>query len=573
MNENRNPDEILEELLQETLPQQPTESLDRDTKLFEIPDPETVSLGEPNAEALIAEEPAIEELGIEELGIEELDIGELGIEEAEKVSFDMDAFLPDDPADVSEELLRQLEAEEAAEAENLASEEAESEEQLPEPELSSGYMDNYPVMPDAVEQEAAEEKVETFDDGGEFEENFNKKETEKKRPEKERPTRKGRPRRPKGYGLLGIPHMLATVVWLLLIVAIGVSLGRMLWVCAADVLAFGREEKIVTVSVTTNDTMETIAQKLQDAGLVRYPELFLLYADLTGADEKITTGSFSLNTVYDYHALVNQMSPRSGNRVVIEDVLIPEGYNCAQIFALLEQRGICKAADLEAWAASGELDDYWFLEGIERGDKYCLEGFLFPDTYDFYENSTPKAALEKMLDGFDYRFSEELHAQLPTLNERISEMMRKNGKDEAYIAAHQLDLQGLITVASLIEEETASSKESYKIASVIYNRLYNWGGNPPYLNIDAAIFYALGEHKSALTSEDLQIDSPYNTYRYEGLVPGPITNPGLDSIKSALDPEETSYYYYVLNPEVGLHDFSKTLNEHEQKVDKYLRGN
>ncbi len=113
----------------------------------------------------------------------------------------------------------------------------------------------------------------------------------------EPPVRKRRPRMKKGYGLLGIPHVLATAIWLAIAVVIGVSLGRTLWVCAADVLAFGREEKIVTVSVTTEDTMETIAEKLQKAGLVKYPELFLLYADLTDADEKITTGSFTLNTV------------------------------------------------------------------------------------------------------------------------------------------------------------------------------------------------------------------------------------------------------------------------------------
>ena len=571
MNEKRNLEEILDEFLRDPEDAVPAESIvPEDMIPTDIPAEET-----PVEESPIEETPVIPvgEMPSEEPIAEEFPSEEIAFEESEKVAFDPDAFIPEDPDDSVESILEELRAEgstDEAAADPLADIPAEY---LSEPELSSGYMDNYPVMPESVEIPVQEEKPEVFDDGGEFEHNFKKKnDTGKRRSEKERPTRKGRPRRPKGYGLLGIPHMLATVVWLLLIVAIGVSMGRMLWVCAADVLAFGREEKIVTISITTNDTMESIAQKLQNAGLVRYPELFLLYADLTDAEEKITTGSFTLNTVYDYHALVNQMSPRSGNRVVIEDVLIPEGYNCQQIFALLEQKGICKAADLEAWAASGELDDYWFLEGIERGDKYCLEGFLFPDTYDFYENSTPKAALEKMLDGFDYRFSAELYDQLPALNAHISEMMRKNGKDDAYIASHQLDLRGLITVASLIEEETASSKESYNIASVIYNRLYNWGSNPPYLNIDAAIFYALGEHKSALTAEDLQIDSLYNTYRYQGLVPGPITNPGLDSIKAALDPEETSYYYYVLNPEAGLHDFSKTLEEHEKKVDKYLRG-
>ena len=524
----------------------------------------------PEEPEILAEVLPEEQIFREVLAESTLDISH-EIEEIEEIEpfdgkFDPDAFLPDDPEEPVEP--------ENPEAEPAAEEAEEVSAQIPEEIGSSEYMDNYPVLPDAVEEVPEEVPAPAeFDDGGEFDQYFDKKEPSKKRSSgKERPTRKGRPRRRKGYALLGIPHLLATVIWLLLIVAIGVSLGRMVWVCAADVLAFGREEKIVTVSVTTNDTMESIAEKLQKAGLVRYPKLFLLYADLTDAEEKITTGSFTLNTVYDYHALVNQMSPRSGNRVVIEDVLIPEGYNCAQIFALLEQKGICKAADLEEWAANGELDDYWFLEGVERGDKYCLEGFLFPDTYDFYENSTPKLALEKMLDGFDYRYSDELHAKLPALNERLADMMRKNGKDDAYIAEHQLDLRKLITVASLIEEETASAKESYKIASVIYNRLFNWGSNPAFLNIDAAIFYALGQHKEALTAEDLQVDSPYNTYRYQGLVPGPISNPGLASIEAALDPEDTSYYYYVLNPAEGIHDFSKTLEEHEKKVEKYLRG-
>lgn len=384
---------------------------------------------------------------------------------------------------------------------------------------------------------------------------------------KDRPVRKGRPKRKKGSGLLGIPQLLAAAVWLLIIVAIGTTLGRLLWVCAADVLAFGREDQDVTISVTSEDTMESIAKKLQDAGLVRYPELFLLYADLTDAEEDITTGTFTLNTVYDYHALVSQMSPRSGNRAVVEDVLIPEGYNCRQIFALLEEKGICKAADLEKWAAEGELSDYWFLEGVERGHIYCLEGFLFPDTYDFYENSTPKAALEKMLDGFEYRVNEEMRAKIPALNEHLTEMMRKNGDSEEFIAANQFDIRDVVNVASLIEKETASNQESYKIASVIYNRLFNWGNTPRYLNIDATVIYALGG-KTDLTAEDMAVDSPYNTYTNVGLTPGPIANPGLASIEAALNPESTSYYYYVLDPENGVHQFSKTLEEHEKKIDK-----
>lgn len=392
-------------------------------------------------------------------------------------------------------------------------------------------------------------------------------------PRKERSPRKRRPRRNKGSGLLSIPQMISAVLWVLMILAIGVSLGRMVWVCAADVLAFGREEKSVVISVTSSDTLDTISEKLAENGLVRYPGLFKKYAELSHAEKKITTGTFTLSTVYDYHALVSQMSPKSSNRAVVENVLIPEGYTCRQIFALLERKGVCAASELEAYAADGELKDYWFLEGVARGDKYCLEGYLFPDTYDFYENSSPKAALEKMLNGFQTRLTEEIYAALPALNEHLTEMMAANGCTEEYIAENQLDLRQVITVASLIEKEMATADEAPLIASVIYNRLTQDQAFERYLNIDAAIFYALGEHKEALTAEDLQVDSPYNTYTYSGLVPGPIASPGLACINAALNPAATEYYYYVLEPAVGTHHFSKTFEEHEKYVEQLRAAN
>lgn len=384
----------------------------------------------------------------------------------------------------------------------------------------------------------------------------------------DRPAHKGRPKRKKGSGLLGIPHLIATVIWLAIIVAIGVSLGRMIWVCAADVLAFGREEKIVTVTITSSDNIDTIATKLQEAGLIRYPGLFKIYADLAVDEGEISTGTFTLNTVYDYHALVNGMSPSSSGRKVVEDVLIPEGFTCRQIFDRLEEKGICKASELEAYAASGDLDDYWFLEGLERGDKYCLEGYLFPATYDFYENSTPKQALEKMLDAFEAYYNDEMLAQIDALNEHLSAKMRENGCSEDYISKHQFGLHEVVTVASLIEKEMANEDESKTIASVIYNRLTQDEAYERYLNIDAAIFYALDERKEALTAEDLQIDSPYNTYINPGLVPGPIANPGLACLKAALEPDSTEYYYYVLDPAAGEHIFNKTYEAHEKTIEE-----
>ena len=380
------------------------------------------------------------------------------------------------------------------------------------------------------------------------------------------PARKKRPRYKAKDNLFGLSHILVTFVWLAIIVFIGVTLANVLWVCASDVLAFGRDNREVSITIEDSDTLEDISKKLQENGLIRYPNLFSMYAQFTGAREEIGSGTFTLNTMYDYHALVNFMNSDSAEREIVE-VLIPEGYNCAQLFALLEEKGVCTVADLEAYAADGELDEYWFLEDVKRGDRYCLEGFLFPDTYEFYVNDEPRRVLEKMLDDFDYRFTDEMRSNLIALNHRLTEWMEDEGYEQEYIDEHQLSLRELVTVASLIEEETANTLESYTISSVIYNRLYRWGDNPSFLNIDAAIIYALGEHKEELTVSDLQIDSPYNTYTNTGLTPGPITNPGLHSLNAALDPDDTDYYYYAMDPDTGVHHFSEDEDAHNEFLD------
>ena len=167
-----------------------------------------------------------------------------------------------------------------------------------------------------------------------------------------------------------------------------------------------------------------------------------------------------------------------------------------------------------------------------------------------------------MLGNFDKRVDDSLREKLTELNAHISDMMRKDGRGNDYISSHQFTMADVVTVASLIEKETASADEGYTVASVIYNRLFAWHGTPAYLNIDASVIYAL-DGKTDLTAEDLQVDSPYNTYTNTGLTPGPITNPGLSSIEAALEPQDTDYYYYVLDPETGVHHFSRTLEEHE----------
>ena len=451
---------------------------------------------------------------------------------------------PADPRMAAPQMGQEIEADDAAMVGMLAHGE-------PEPPFDLSILDDpeldIPQEPD-TQGDAAEEADSEDTDEQEYRDNGEDQQAapqeQRPVPPRPRPLRKGRPKRKKGEGLLGIPSIAATLVWLALILAIGVTAGRMLWVCAADVLAFGREDKPVTITIYESDSMESIVDKLYDAGLIRYKSLFNLYASISDAQEDIQPGIYDLNTRYDYHALVNFMSPRSSREVV--QLTIPEGYTCRQIFKLLEENRICTARDIAAYAATGELEPYWFLEQVERGSEYCLEGFLFPDTYQFYKNSSPKEALEKMLDNFDHRFSEEMRAQLDTLN--------------ANVTGGNYGVREVTIVASLIEKESAAPAESPAIAGVIYNRLFRWGDTPAYLNIDASLVYAQGGDNSTI---DTSIDSPYNTYTHTGLTPTPIANPGLSSLKAALDPEMHEYYYYVLNPSTGMHQFSKTYEEHE----------
>lgn len=372
----------------------------------------------------------------------------------------------------------------------------------------------------------------------------------------------------KDRAIRDIPHIFSAAIWFGLIIVIGISLGRIAWVCAADLLAFGKPDSEVTITITADDDIHSISQKLGDADLIRYPNLFKFFATITGKADDINPGTYTLNSKYDYNAMIKVMG-YSGSSWNDIEILIPEGYNCAQTFALLEEKGVCTVAELEEWAANGELDDYWFLDGVPRGTKYCLEGYLYPDTYRFFENDEPRRVLEKFLDNFNNRFTDRMKKDFATLKETYAARLAARGYSSSYIQENELTLHKLVTLASIIEEETSDYLESYDISSVFFNRLTN-PANYPLLGSDATVYYAIGAYfvREELTQEDLDFDSPYNTRKNKGLPPGPISNPGSYSLYAALYPSDTEYYYFVFDADNACHRFSKTLQEHEDWINK-----
>lgn len=336
------------------------------------------------------------------------------------------------------------------------------------------------------------------------------------------------------------------IMYFAMIACISIILAAVLWLAANDVLSLNKKEVVAEITISEDFTIDQVARQLKDAGIINYPALFKFYSGFSHAEEQIEPGTYTISSKLDYRAIVTDLQEGAVTLSTVE-VTITEGKTLLQTFELLEENGVCSVEDLMSCAAEFDFD-YEFLEGLEPGDANRLEGYLFPDTYEFYENSSPERAIKKFLDNFKSKVTEEM-----------------------FLTAAQMgrDFNEVLTVASLIEKEAASDAERSTISSVIYNRLAS--PDFPYLNIDATVLYALGEHKEKLTYEDLQIDSPYNTYLYQGLPPGPICSPGLTSIRAALGPEETNYYYYALQTD-GLHAFFSSKYEFDQFINSSAFG-
>ena len=324
------------------------------------------------------------------------------------------------------------------------------------------------------------------------------------------------------------------------VVCVSVALASLGWLAADDVLSLNKTELEAQIYVGEEPDLEAVASELYGKGLIKYKFLFRVFGRLTHADEKIDTGVYTISSKLDYNAMIHAMQQDEVTFVERDTVTvtIPEGKTVKQTFQLLAERGVCPYETLLDCAANHEFK-YGFLSELPYGDATRLEGYLFPDTYQFYASSTPEEAIDKFLANFDAKCSEEMVREAERMGFSFHE---------------------IVTIASLIEMEAGNDAERNTVSSVIHNRLNS--SYYPYLQIDATIQYALEERKEKLLDEDLAVDSPYNTYLYPGLPPGPIANPGLSSLRAALAPENTGYYFYALNKS-GAHSFFTNMSDFE----------
>jgi UPF0755 protein len=290
------------------------------------------------------------------------------------------------------------------------------------------------------------------------------------------------------------------------------------------------DRTLVEVHIPDKTSTHQVSRLLADEELIKNKKVFVWYCRLRGYDSQLKAGLYQFRRSQSMDEIIDDLV---AGRVVSTRITIPEGYTLKQMGQLFVAKDICTPEEWEKAVLRSR--DFDFLRDIPMRENR-LEGFLYPDTYRIRRDTT----IDQMIDMMLKRFAQ-------VWNQEFADLAREKG----------MSVYQVVTVAAMIEKEALFDSERPRIAGVIYNRLQD--GMP--LQVDATVLYSLGRHKDQVLLKDLEVDSPYNTYRNTGLPPGPIASPGLASLSAALQPENHDYLYYVATSD-GHHVFSRTYAEH-----------
>lgn len=288
----------------------------------------------------------------------------------------------------------------------------------------------------------------------------------------------------------------------------------------------------VEVVVPKGATASAVGAILEEAGVIRSSLAFRLMASFRGTGSEIKAGVYPMRTNMRLPDVFDLLEKGPEDPTPTVTVTIPEGFRLEQVAeTLAEEIGLSREAFLRV-AGSGEFSLPPYLpEGAET-----VEGFLFPETYEFREGASPEDVINRQLEQFSLE----------------AEGLPWDRAEGLGVTPYEV-----VVIASLIEREARVAEDRAKVAAVIYNRL----ARGMKLQIDATVLYALPQHKERLTFEDLEFPSPYNTYLHAGLPPTPIASPGIASLEAALQPADADYLYYVVIDESGRHGFTSSYQE------------
>lgn len=358
-------------------------------------------------------------------------------------------------------------------------------------------------------------------------------------------------------------------IWIFMVVLVSIMLGQFIMVGVDDMLAVGREEeKSVSVTIPKDATLDQITDILYSNKIINNQNFFKLYATLTKSTSGFTQGTFDVKTNKDYQALINYMQSDM-NRTDVVKIQFAEGLNVLEYAKLLEENNVCKADDFLEMCNSTEFDeDYEFLSEIKNASDryYRLEGYLFPDTYDFYVGEEPDSVVRRFLSNYRRR--------IYRTKKRV-EGFEKKVTIEERAEAIGMSMDEVIILASLIQAEAANTEDMYMVSSVIHNRLetlktdgVNENGEAgfEYLQLDSTVYYPYRTEQNVPASIRSTYVSSYSTYKNKGVPAGSICNPGLEAIQAAVSPEQTNYFYFchkaATGDEPAVAYYAETNSEH-----------
>lgn len=389
--------------------------------------------------------------------------------------------------------------------------------------------------------------------------------------EADSPEEDGGGKKSKGSGLNIGKHVtgavigvVKSIIYITAVTVIGITLAFFFVIPVGnDIFALVKEEEIIDITIPEMATLNDVADILYENGLIKYPGIFKLYCNFTEDEDDefygvYLAGDYSLSTTMNYSQLIEALKPSRDIEQL--SITIPEGYTTDDIIDLFVEEygigtreGFVKAINEYDWS---ENYNYWFIDELEENgwseDRfYRLDGYLFPDTYYFYSDSTEVEAIARLLDNFKEKFTDTYRD---------------------YVASIGMTTDQAVTLASMIQGEAKYLSEYALVSSVFHNRLDN-SDSYPYLESDATIACAMkknGDMRPDL-SVDVDYPSPYNTYTNKGLPPGPICNPGYNAIIYAIYPRATDYFYFVANTD-GYSVFSKTYEDHLAAIEAVADG-
>lgn len=331
---------------------------------------------------------------------------------------------------------------------------------------------------------------------------------------------------------------LTTFIWLFLIVAVSVGLAVMAIFAVSDYLGVGKDflrgedTRSVQIYVEEGASINEIALQLEEEDVLINRHVFLLYLKLTGKGDNMNYGAHDFSTKMGYGEILDSLAqPAKAEDVT---VTIPSAKTVEEILNILEDAGVCSYADLRTELLNGTFDSpLWAAIPENEAIYYAAEGYLFPDTYNFYLNDDAHRVIQKMLDNLEEKFTPE---------------MRQAAADRGY-TTHEI-----LTMASIIELESCGYfEEMPKVSAVFYNRLEDWPAGTRLLQSDPTMYYPYG-------------NGAYNTYQKEGIPPGPMSNATEAALSAAVYPDETVKAYYFVTDANGKFYYNDTLAAHEATI-------